>query len=86
MSKIYKSNRIDSLRSLKLIDRMQKESITICEYCGATKQGLSFYIGANIEPAWTMVEGTGKMACPACWERARTEGQMAVKRHCEIEK
>ena len=63
-----------------IIYRMQAEQVTICEYCGATKQGLSFVIGASKTPDWVMVEGTGKMACPACWERARREGAAAVDR------
>jgi len=64
-----------------MIDKMQKERKTICEYCGAEKEGLSFVIGASKEPNWVMVEGTGKMACPNCWEKGRTEGAMAIDRH-----
>jgi len=66
-----------------LIRKMQTENVTICEFCGAQKQGLSFVIGASREPAWMMVEGTGKMCCPDCWEKARTEGQEAIERHCQ---
>ena len=55
---------------------------TICEYCGKEKEGLSFCIGASKTPDWVMVEGTGKMACPNCWEKAKTEGQMAVEKYC----
>ncbi len=78
MKKIYKSNRVDQLRTLNVIDRMQKENKTICEYCGAEKTGLSFFIGASLEPDWTMVEGTGKMACPACWKQATEEGRAVI--------
>jgi len=63
-----------------LIDRMQRENKTICEYCGAEKQGLSFVIGASIKPDWVMVEGTGKMACPNCHSRATAEGQAVIDR------
>ena len=51
---------------------------TICDYCGKEKEGLSFYIGASNKPDWTMVEGTGKMTCPDCYEKAMTEGQEAI--------
>ena len=71
-----------STRHHHLIDTMSRQRITICEYCGATKDGLSFVIGASKTPAWVMVEGTGKIACPKCWEQARTEGQAAIDRHC----
>ena len=67
-------------RNRSVIDRMQAENRTICEYCGAEKAGLSFYIGASREPAWTMIEGTGKMACPVCWQRATQDGQEAIHR------
>ncbi len=52
---------------------------TICEYCGKEKEGLSFCIGANNKPDWTMVEGTGKMTCPDCYEKAMAEGQEAIR-------
>jgi len=64
------------------IDRMQRERKTICEYCGAEKEGLSFVIGASKTPNWCMVEGTGKMACPVCYVTVgRKEGIEAVNRH-----
>lgn len=53
---------------------------TVCEYCGREKAGLSFYIGASLEPDWTMVEGTGKMTCPDCYNKAMAEGQEAIHR------
>ena len=55
--------------------------VTTCAYCGKTKEGLSFVIGASREPSWMMVEGTGKLTCPNCWEKARAEGKAAVDRH-----
>lgn len=69
------------MRRKSRVVEMQRTGKTICEYCGVTKDGISFVIGASREPAWTMIEGTGSMACPDCWERARLDGQMAVKRH-----
>ena len=63
--------------------KMQSENVTICDYCGTQKEGLGFFIGASLAPAWTMIEGTGKMSCPDCWERARSEGREAVERHCQ---
>ncbi|KKL54609.1 hypothetical protein LCGC14_2263670 [marine sediment metagenome] len=56
---------------------------TICEYCGKTKKGLSFFIGASNKPDWTMVEGTGKMTCPDCYETAMKEGQDRIHKHIE---
>ena len=54
-----------------------------CEYCGAVRDRVMFCIGASKEPDWTMHEGTGKIACPDCHEKGVSEGQAAVKRHCE---
>ena len=59
-----------------------EDNKTVCEFCGAEKEGLSFVIGASNKPDWCMVEGTGKMACPDCYEIATAEGQAAVKKHC----
>ena len=63
------------------INQMQAKKQTICEYCGAVKDGISFMIGASLTPDWMMVEGTGAMCCPDCWEVARAEGAAAVRRH-----
>jgi len=52
-----------------------------CDYCGKTKNEVSFFIGASKEPDWTMVEGTGKMTCPDCFHRAVIEGQTAINNH-----
>ena len=69
------------MRPKSRIAEMQAKRQTICEYCGKVKEGISFVIGASREPAWTMIEGTGAMCCPECWERARMDGQEAVRRH-----
>lgn len=58
-------------------------SRTVCNYCGRKKEGLSFWIGASNKPDWTMVEGTGKMTCPDCYEKAMKEGREAINRHVE---
>ena len=63
------------------INEMQKHNVTICEYCGKTKNGISFVIGASLTPDWMMVEGTGAMCCPDCWAVARQDGDDAVRRH-----
>ena len=57
------------------------ETTTTCAYCGATKEGLSFCIGASSKADWTMVEGTGKLTCPACYEKAMSEGRAAIDKH-----
>jgi len=53
----------------------------ICAFCGATKTEVSFIIGASTKPDWCMIFGTGKMACPACYEKAMAEGKAAVDDH-----
>jgi len=63
---------------MTVIDRMQKENKTICEYCGAEKQGIGFFIGASKEANWCMVEGTGKMTCPACYPKAQAEAKIII--------
>lgn len=52
----------------------------ICAYCAKEKEDNTFVIGASIEPDWVMVEGTGKMTCPNCYNVAVEEGQQAIKR------
>lgn len=48
------------------ISEMQNKNQTICEYCGKTKDGISFVIGASNRPDWVLTEGTGSMCCPDC--------------------
>ena len=57
-----------------------RNDITVCEFCGKTKEGLSFFIGASKEPDWTMVEGTGKITCPECYEKAMKEAEEMMKK------
>ena len=54
---------------------------TVCEYCGKTKEGLSFCIGASSKQDWTMIYGTGKMTCPDCYEKAEREGEDRIQKH-----
>jgi len=63
---------------------MQNKNQTICEYCGKTKDGISFMIGASLVPDWVMIEGTGAMCCPDCWATARQDGMDAVRKHCGL--
>ena len=56
---------------------------TTCAYCGKTKEGLSFVIGASNKPDWCMIEGTGKITCPECYPKAIKEGQEAIRKHVE---
>lgn len=65
------------------IREMQARGVTICEYCGKEKQGISFVIGASRTADWVMIEGTGLMCCPDCWDKARQDGIDAVNRHIE---
>ena len=69
-------------------EEVGKEQVTEaieCAYCGAKKEEDVFVIGASNEPEWTMVEGTGKMACPDCYEKASAEGQAAIKKATGLE-
>jgi hypothetical protein len=65
----------------KNTNRMIREHKTICEYCGKEKEGLSFVIGASSKPDWCMIEGTGKMTCPTCYEKGMKEGQEAIEKY-----
>ena len=53
----------------------------ICEYCGKEKEELSFFIGASKEPDWTMIEGTGKITCPDCYNVGVKEGSGRIENH-----
>jgi len=51
----------------------------MCAYCGKVKEEVSFVIGAcGKKPDWCMIYGTGKMACPECYEKASKEGSDAA--------
>lgn len=54
---------------------------TKCNYCGTEKNDGCFVIGASNQPDWTMIEGTGKMTCPDCYEEAVKEGQERISQH-----
>jgi len=52
-----------------------------CDYCGKIKQGaFTFFIGAAREPDWTMMEGTGKITCPDCYEGAARHAQHVINK------
>ena len=59
----------------------QASEVLTCAYCGKVKQEIAFCIGASIEPDWCMVEGTGKITCPDCYNKAILEGRQAIDRH-----
>jgi hypothetical protein len=52
-----------------------------CEYCGAEKEEFSFCIGASNKPDWTMIEGTGKITCPKCYDVAVKEGKEKIEKY-----
>jgi hypothetical protein len=62
---------------------MMPDKLT-CEYCGAEKNEIAFYIGATNIPDWCMIEGTGKIACPACYKKASAEGQDRIYKHIKL--
>ena len=55
----------------------------ICHYCGAEKDEPTFFIGAcsKEEKDWCMIEGTGYMSCPNCYDKASKEGQDRIDQH-----
>lgn len=59
----------------------QTPEILTCAYCGATKNEITFIIGASREPEWCMVYGTGKITCPECYERAQKEAADKIDAH-----
>ena len=52
-----------------------------CAYCGAVREQIMFCIGASKKADWVLQEGTGKVSCPACWERGKEEGREAINNH-----
>ncbi len=53
-----------------------------CDCCGKVSESTGFWIGAkrDEDPGFTMVEGTGKMACAVCYPTALREGREAIRR------
>jgi len=66
--------------------RKGNPSQLVCDYCGAVKKEISFFIGASIKADWCMIEGTGKMTCPACYDKAIAEGRAAIDKHVQSAK
>ena len=49
----------------------------VCAFCGKVKEEVSFIIGAcSKKPDWCMIYGTGKMACPDCYEKGSKEAEV----------
>ena len=73
--------------AVKKLDIVNGKNGLVCAFCGATKNEVSFVIGAqsrehaDSKQNWCMIYGTGKMACPTCYEKASAEGVAAVDRH-----
>ena len=55
-----------------------------CDFCGQERSDgkIRFVIGASRpdDPDWTIVEGTGKMTCPYCYQIAMKEGQAVIEK------
>lgn len=62
-------------------DRMQREKIYICEYCGqeVKKDGLQIALFQSSKPDWVLNNATGKMSCPKpeCFAKAQEEQKTA---------
>lgn len=52
-----------------------------CFYCGKEKSEITFVIGVSSKPDWCMIYGTGKMACPDCYEKGQAEAQEKLDNH-----
>jgi hypothetical protein len=57
----------------------------VCAFCGAEQKEIKFVIGAKgkDDDMFCMVEGTGKMACGKCYQKASKEGAEAIDRYIE---
>lgn len=54
----------------------------ICAFCGDVKKEVSFVIGAcSKKPDWCMIYGTGKMACPKCYDKGQAEAVALADAH-----
>jgi len=60
---------------------IQGKNKIICDFCGKVKNEVIFCIGASSKNDWCMVEGTGKMTCPDCYELAMLEGEAIIESH-----
>ena len=50
----------------------------VCEYCGAVREVVQFVIGASRKADWCMHEGTGKVSCPECYDKAQEEAKKII--------
>ena len=58
------------------------ENGLVCAFCGKVKDTVSFVIGAcSKKPDWCMIYGTGKMACPDCYEKGSKEAEVLGEKH-----
>ena len=56
----------------------------VCDYCGKKREEISFVIGASLERDWVMMEGTGKVSCPECWEKGKEEARAGLDKLTEM--
>jgi transcription elongation factor Elf1 len=66
-------------RKIRKLTPHHPETLT-CAYCGRVKEEVSFCIGASNGPDWCMVEGTGKVTCPGCYDTAQAEAAVVLNR------
>ena len=71
----------EQLKHKEISDRMQKEGLYICEYCGdeVKKAGLQIALFQSSKPDWCLNNATGKMSCPKpeCFAKAQEEQKTA---------
>lgn len=58
-----------------------------CDYCGKVNESGTFFIGAkrDEDKGFTMLEGTGQMACDKCYPKALEEAKRAIARHTGLD-
>jgi aspartate carbamoyltransferase regulatory subunit len=82
--KAQKSMTPEQIKHNAISDRMQKEKLYICEYCGleVKKDGLQIALFHSSKPDWVLNNATGKMSCPnpECFTQAQAEQQQAKEK------
>ncbi len=60
--------------------REDQTHIPHCDFCGQLNTDVGFWIGAKRaeDHGFTLVDGTGKMACAGCYPIAREEAESAM--------
>lgn len=73
----------EQVKHKEISDRMQKEGLYICEYCGfeVSKAGVQVALFNSAPNMWVLNNATGKINCPNpdCTEKGKAEQEQAKK-------